>query len=410
MLLRVYVEEVGEPSTGYKTGYTTGYSTGSTSGYTPSYSTGSTSGYTPGYSTGSTSGYTTGYYKNSYNKGYLRPAVDAIISYVDDDLTGTVKTNKYGMASIPVYGCSVSLIVYHKNGNPVYKTVDLFSCTDREEKVVIKVDDACNFNLHFSNTGYGPGDNDGTDGNEKTPCVNCGDLNQLVDFFYKSDDHTGHGEAVAKTTCITAGDDGDNLMVMLKSQYGNMFNVLNITITEYRSAVMALPPQLPDAETYEMVFISNTYETEETVLNNIRNNWILWGENSGNLANNQRFTDKTSHAVETGNMDNDRWALLVLFETSEDDNDMGDEVDLEGNVVVIDCDGNYQTVEHPDMDDTDDYREGMSFMVGCFCNNAPSVKPGDFFPVGKYITGTGTVIQYDANCKEICDDNPSKVW
>ena len=47
--------------------------------------------------------------------------------------------------------------------------------------------------------GYGPGDNDGTDGNEKTPCANCGDLNQLVDFFYKSDDHTGHGEAVAKT-------------------------------------------------------------------------------------------------------------------------------------------------------------------------------------------------------------------
>ena len=84
--------------------------------------------------------------------GYLRPAVDAIISYVDDDLTGTVKTNKYGMASIPVYGCSVSLIVYHKKGNPVYKTVDLFSCTAREEKVVIKVDDACNFNLHFSNT------------------------------------------------------------------------------------------------------------------------------------------------------------------------------------------------------------------------------------------------------------------
>ena len=83
-----------------------------------------------------------------------KPVSDAKVNYVDSKLIDTVSTDLYGYVAIPVYGCTVALIVYHKLDNPVFKTVDLLSCTTREEKVVIKLEAKCNFNIYFENTVY----------------------------------------------------------------------------------------------------------------------------------------------------------------------------------------------------------------------------------------------------------------
>jgi len=343
-----------------------------------------------------------------------KPVSDAKVNYVDSKLIDTVSTDLYGYVAIPVYGCTVALIVYHKLDNPVFKTVDLLSCTTREEKVVIKLEAKCNFNIYFENTGRGAG-------TSTTDCTKCGDENQLVSYIYKSDDHTGSGQAVAgNPACITAGDVGDMLMLVLETQYANIFNVLKITITDNRYAVVSLPPQLVDDSDntfdqpkYDFIVNSNTFEDDDKILNRIRRWAIIPKRGLANFIQSDAgtYTDMSSIGVEVGTLKDDKWLLAVLFHTSRN-SDFTD-VDLEGNVVVIDYYGNYQSVEHPD--NGDDYDEAKWFLVGCFCKNVPSMKEGDFIPIGKYVTDDGdaagdvtdiTVDPYATHCNSLCVNNP----
>ena len=59
--------------------------------------------------------------------------------------------------------------------------------------------------------------------------------------------------------------------------------------------------------------------------------------------------------------------------------------------------------------------EAKWFLVGCFCKNVPSMKEGDFIPIGKYVTDDGdaagdvtdiTVDPYATHCNSLCVNNP----
>jgi len=352
-----------------------------------------------------------------------KPVLNAKVSYVDNKGLKTVSTNQYGLASLTVYGCSVALMVYHKEDNPVYRTVDLLSCTTRTEKVVINVDDKCNFNLKFTNT-----DND--------IVIESGDEHQIISIIYDSSyDHTGHEEVVAKTACITAGQVGDKLKVVIKSQYSNIFNVLETTITSDRAAVMARPPQLDDdKKQFDIVVISNAHVDDYVLCNHFR---FRLKADDDTLQENQWTVETHFYGgFYEGVLAGRKWLLFGEYPfTIKDPNDPNVPktvvakrfpYDFKGNVMVSDCDGNYQSIEHPDngedytySDSTDPVNQNrpeMLFLVGCFCNNVPSMKVGDFFAIGKYVlpsgTGTGSITSdpYATHCAPICDANPPSTY
>jgi len=324
------------------------------------------------------------------------PVLNAMVSYVDNKGMKTVSTDQNGLASLTVFGCSVALIINHKDGNPVYKTVDLLSSTTSTKQVVIKVDDRCNFNLVFSYTDL----NSDNCGSVPRSLIQCGDENQLISLIYSStSNHIGYEQVVAKTACITAGEVGDNLKVVLVSQVGNINNVLDITITDFRTAVVALPPQLPYNFEYDIVLTANTVQSDELELMNHLFNFALLNANPSSdieydeNKNNKVFMDLFSATVKKGLMQDEKRLLAVQFEVESADN----EVVLEGNVVVNDSDGNYQSVQYP----TSNYVLGNWFLVGCFCNNAPSMKARDFFPLGMYCTDS----QLDEIYRFVCNSN-----
>lgn len=318
----------------------------------------------------------------------------AHVSYVDSKTCGDKTTNSKGYVNLVITGCRVGLIVYRKNGEPVHRDVDLTSCTSKYEKVVITMNDACDFDLKLAHEGIGPGD--GAGGAPATSdCDDCGDEDQLVSLIYKSGEHTGTTQAVAEVVCITAGNSGEKLKVIATSQYGNTFNVLDVTVMtntfDSRFAVMALPYRLDPTSKYDLVFTSNTFEDDMMILNSI----LLWGMvNENDMTTiNDGTGDLFSAAIAEMALMNDKWLLWIQYHTSIDGATMTD-VDLEGNVVVVDCNGNYRTVEHPD--NGDDYAEGDYFVVGCFCANAPSLAvESNFKTIGTY---SATLPTYANDC------------
>lgn len=319
----------------------------------------------------------------------------AHVSYVDSKTCGDKTTNSKGYVNLVITGCRVGLIVYRKNGEPVHRDVDLTSCTSKYEKVVITMKDACDFDLKLAHEGIGPGDGAGAGGN--SDCMKCGDEDQLVSLIYKSGEHTGTTQAVAEVVCITAGNSGEKLKVIATSQYGNTFNVLDVTVMtntfDSRFAVMALPYRLDPNSKYDLVFTSNTFEDDMMILNTIS----AWGiiNEDGMTTLGTGTGDKFSGSIAEMALMNDKWLLWIQYHTSPDDSTT--DVDLEGNVVVVDCNGNYRTVEHPD--NGDDYNEGDYFLVGCFCANAPSLAvESNFKTIGTVLSMADGPPNYAMDC------------
>jgi len=299
----------------------------------------------------------------------------ARINYVDSNKLNMVVTDQHGFKSIQIKGCSVGLIIYHNADNPVYRNVDLSSCTSRVENVVIDISEKCDFVVEYSFMGLMA---------NMAMCMDCGLDNQIVSYLYQSAEHTGHKQVGSGSVCVNAGDMGQNFKMIATSQYGTVFNVLDITIlmNDNRRGVMALPPKvdLP----YDILFISNTYESggETNVLNDILA-WKFESEAMETVKNTDGMgivlNDIFSGAVAVDRFDEfteKKWAFGISFLINALN------VDLEGNIVLMDMNGNYQTVEHPNAGI--DY-DGTFFFVGCFCKNVPSLAPGDFVKVGTYV-------------------------
>ena len=148
--------------------------------------------------------------------------------YVTDKSSSTnVTTNSYGLAAVNVKGCTARVAVNTIEYETKVLDIDLESCEDGKQKVVVSLSKTCNFNIYFQSFGIN----------------NLGLVTQifnqhLISYEYTtSSGATGFGTTVggciAGPTCIYVNtDDPDNerLKITVRKAYGgNTVNVLEVS-------------------------------------------------------------------------------------------------------------------------------------------------------------------------------------
>ncbi len=154
---------------------------------------------------------------------------DVCVYVTDESDSVSVTTNSLGLAAVNVKGCTARVTVSNIEYEAKVLDIDLESCEDGKQKVVVKLKKTCNFNIIFQYYGYNT---------EIIPVPS----KHLLHYEYKtSSGATGFGTTIGgcftAPTCIyvnTEDPDNERLKISVsKSSGGNTINVLEVSMLDY---------------------------------------------------------------------------------------------------------------------------------------------------------------------------------
>ena len=153
--------------------------------------------------------------------------------YVTDKSTSiNVTTNSLGLAAVNVKGCHARVSVATIEYEAKVLDIDLESCEDGKQKVVVSLTKTCNFNIIFQYYGYNSEDLTG---------IMIPSAHLLRYEYTTSSGATGFGTTVGgcftAPTCIYVNTDDpytERLKISVsKSSGGNTINVLDVSMLDY---------------------------------------------------------------------------------------------------------------------------------------------------------------------------------
>lgn len=293
---------------------------------------------------------------------------DAVIWIKDSKDMKPFHTNGKGNVKVAVTGCSVGITV-GTGGQPVYRHVDLTSCTSREEKVVVEIGKKCDFTVFFSEK----------DNSEEY---------SLCTYMYVSGANTGEGVADCEPyLCVKAGETGEKFKMITSSQSGNWYNYGEMIITDARVINILVPPKV-DIQ-LDLLINLNIFEDSDEQDTYEWNGVMVWSETAVLDDSALWLEDDYCFGIKDNVLSDQNYLIVVQFEEA------ADEENLLGNAALIDGESNVASV----VINGETYVADNWWVLGCLCNGDVD----SFVPVNSFISDDAkNGITNSGRCNSLC--------